>query len=210
MSGFHETSFPLPVALGASGGPERRTDIVTLASGRERRNSRWADSRRRYDAASGIKTLDELAAVIAFFEERRGRLYGFRFRDRADDRSSLPLKAVTPLDQRIGIGDGATKAFQLSKTYGGDFAPYVRTIAKPVIGSVAVAVGGATLAASAFTVDAVTGRVTLATTPDPGMAVTAGFRFDVPVRFDVDRLTVDLGQFTAGIIPSIPIVEILP
>lgn len=210
MSGFHETSFPLSVALGASGGPERRTDIVTLTSGREQRNSRWADSRRRYDAASGIKTLDELHAVIAFFEERRGRLYGFRFRDRADDRSSPPLQPVTPLDQRIGTGDGATKVFQLTKTYGGDFAPYQRKIAKPVLGSVVVAVDGATLAANAVAVDIVTGKVTLANPPAVGKAVTAGFRFDVPVRFDVDRLTIDLGQFNAGAVPSIPIVEILP
>lgn len=210
MSGFHETSFPLSVALGASGGPERRTEIVTLASGREKRNSRWADSRRRYDAASGVKTLDELHAVIAFFEERRGRLYGFRFRDRADDRSGAPQQSVTPLDQRIGTGDGSRKAFQLVKTYGSAFAPYVRTITKPVVGSVTVAIDGATLAGAAFTVDGTTGIVTLATAPATGKAVMAGFRFDVPVRFDTDSLTVDLNEFAAGIVPSIPIVEILP
>jgi uncharacterized protein (TIGR02217 family) len=210
MSGFHETSFPLAVALGASGGPERRTDIVTLASGRERRNGRWADSRRRYDAASGIKTLDELHAVIAFFEERRGRLYGFRFRDRGDDRSCPPLQAPGPLDQRIGTGDGTTKVFQLVKSYGGAFAPYVRAIAKPVSGSVAVAVDGVTLAAGAVSVDATTGIVTLAAAPAAGKAVTAGFRFDVPVRFDTDSLTADLNQFAAGSVPAIPIVEILP
>ena len=82
-SDFHEVRFPLDVALRGSGGPSRLTEIVTLASGREHRNSRWAGSRRRYDAGLGVRTVDALHTVIAFFEERRGRLFGFRFRDGA-------------------------------------------------------------------------------------------------------------------------------
>ncbi len=145
LTAFHEVSFPLAVALGATGGPERLTEIVTLGSGREVRNARWADSRRRYDAGSGVKSLADLHAVIAFFEERRGRLTGFRFRDRADDRSCAPGLEPQPGDQPIGTGDGATAVFQLAKTYGAAFAPFVRTIRKPVAGSVRVAVGGAEL-----------------------------------------------------------------
>ena len=110
---FHEVRFPLDVALGSRGGPGRRTEVVTLASGREHRNSRWAHSRRRYDAGLGVRTLDALHTVIAFFEERRGRLHGFRFRDRADCRSGAPSQGVSPTDQRIGAGDGAMAAFQL-------------------------------------------------------------------------------------------------
>jgi uncharacterized protein (TIGR02217 family) len=84
MDGFHEVRFPLDISLRGSGGPERKTDIVTLGSGREQRNARWARSRRRYEAGYGVKTLAALSSVIAFFEERRGRLYGFRWRDRSD------------------------------------------------------------------------------------------------------------------------------
>ena len=208
MSNFHETDFPLAVALGASGGPERRTEIVTLTSGREVRNGRWADSRRRYDAASGIKTLADLGAVVAFFEERRGRLYGFRFRDRSDDRSSAPGAVIAPFDQLIGTGDGITRCFQLCKTYGAAFAPYARTIEKPVAGSVVVAVAGVPVAAADFAVDASTGLVTLATAPAAGQAITAGFLFDVPVRFDTDQLTVSLDHFGAGSISTIPLVEV--
>src|SRR5919107_6011792 len=117
-SDFHEVRFPLDVSLGSRGGPVRRTDIVTLASGREHRNARWAQSRRRYDAGLGIRTLDALYAVIAFFEERRGRLYGFRFRDRVDWRSGPPSQAPRIDDPVLGTGDGARRSFALVKTYG--------------------------------------------------------------------------------------------
>src|SRR5689334_1780280 len=98
-AGFHEVLFPLDVALRGSGGPTRLTEVVTLASGREERNQRWANSRRRYDAGYGVRTLDALHAVIAFFEERRGRLYGFRWRDRADWKSCAPSRPPAPSDQ---------------------------------------------------------------------------------------------------------------
>ncbi|MFT0890918.1 TIGR02217 family protein [Pseudochelatococcus sp. G4_1912] len=206
---FHEVRFPLDVARGSRGGPEWRTDIVTLGSGAEHRNARWGQSRRRYDAGYGIKTLDALHAVLAFFEERRGRLHGFRWHDRLDCRSGAPLQEPTFGDQQIGIGDGETQTFQLVKRYGAGFAPYMRRIAKPVAGSVKVGVTDTEVAAEAFSVDDSTGLVTLATAPLPGAVVTAGFAFDVPVRFDTDALDVDLAAFSAGVIPTIPLIEII-
>lgn len=210
MTAFHEILFPLDIALKSAGGPERRTDIVTFGSGREQRNARWAHSRRRFDAGYGVKTLDALQSVVAFFEERRGQLYGFRWRDRLDPTSAAPGIAISPLDQGIGVGDGATAAFQLVKTYGSAFAPYTRAIVKPVAGSVRVAVGGAEVASGAFSCDVTTGLVAFAGghIPPAGAAVTAGFSFDVPVRFDTDYLEVDLSAFAAGAIPKIPLVEI--
>jgi uncharacterized protein (TIGR02217 family) len=207
---FHEILFPLDIALRSAGGPQRRTELVTFGSGREARNARWADSRRRYDAGYGVKTLEALQAVVAFFEERRGQLYGFRWRDRLDHSSAAPGAPVSPLDQGIGVGDGATAAFQLVKTYGAVFAPYVREIAKPVAGSARVAVAGSELSGLAFSCDATTGVVTFLSghIPPVGAAITAGFLFDVPVRFDTDYLEVDLSAFAAGAIPKIPLVEI--
>ena len=78
---FHEVRFPVDISLGSSGGPERSTEIVTLGSGHEQRNQRWSLSRRKFDAGYGVKGLDALHDVIAFFEARRGPLFGFRFRD---------------------------------------------------------------------------------------------------------------------------------
>jgi uncharacterized protein (TIGR02217 family) len=209
---FHEVLFPLDIALKSAGGPERKTEIVITGSGREERNARWAHSRRRYDAGYGVKTLEALAAAVAFFEERRARLHGFRWRDRLDH-SSAAAGAVSPLDQVIGTGDGATGSFPLSKTYGGVYAPYQRPVTKPVAGSVRVAVAGVEVAeGEAFTCDVTTGLVTFLPghIPAAGQAITAGFLFDVPVRFDTDYLEVDLSAFAAGAIPSIPLVEIKP
>jgi uncharacterized protein (TIGR02217 family) len=213
MPSFHEVLFPVEIALRSSGGPERRTDIVLLGSGIEERNARWIHSRRRYDAGYGIKTLAALADVVAFFEERRGRLYGFRWRDRLDHSSGTAGAAVTPQDQTIGAGDGALAIFQLTKTYGGAYAPYLRPIAKPVSGTVRVAVNGAeATAGTAFTVNTTTGVITFAPGHIPALdaVVTAGFLFDVPVRFDTDFLEVDHSAFAAGAIPKIPLLEIRP
>lgn len=209
MTTFHEILFPLDIALKSAGGPERRTEIVAFASGHEHRNARWAHSRRRYDAGYGVKTLGALQQVVAFFEERRGRLYGFRWRDRLDC-SSAAGASVAALDQTIGTGDGARSTFQLVKTYGSAHAPYSRTIGKPVAGSVRVAVGGEELSGGHWSCDLVTGLVTFAPgyVPSSGATVTAGFLFDVPVRFDTDYLEADLSAFAAGAIPKIPLVEI--
>lgn len=208
---FHEIRFPTDISRGAQGGPERRTDVVVLGSGHEERNARWADSRRSYNAGYGVKSLDDLNAVIAFFEERRGRLYGFRWRDHADGKSCLPSAAVSALDQAIGTGDGTRVSFQLQKTYGSAHAPWTRAIRKPVTGTVRVAVDGAEAAeGEQFTVDAATGIVLFQPghVPGEGEAVTAGFEFDVPVRFDTDRLEINLQGFRHGAIPHIPIVEV--
>ncbi len=114
---FHEVRFPDNISRGARGGPERRTQVVELASGDEERNASWANSRRRYDVAYGIRRADDLAAVVAFFEARNGRLHGFRYKDWADYKSCLPSQAVAPTDQPIGIGNGAVTTFALLKRY---------------------------------------------------------------------------------------------
>jgi uncharacterized protein (TIGR02217 family) len=213
MTAFHEILFPLDIALRSAGGPQRRTDVVSLGSGAEERNARWAHSRRRYDAGYGIKTFEALSQVLAFFEERRGRLYGFRWRDRLDHSSAASGAAVTPIDQIVGTGDGTKKAFQLCKTYGALYLPYQRPIAKPVPHSVRVAVAETEMQEGThFSVDATTGVITFLPghIPASGAAVSAGFLFDVPVRFDTDYLEMDLSAFEAGAIPRIPLVEIWP
>lgn len=206
---FHEVRFPAALSAGSSGGPERRTEIVTLNNGFEERNSPWAHSRRRYDAGLGVRSLDDLAEVIAFFEARHGQLYGFRWKDWTDFKSCLPSGTPSAIDQTLGSGDGAVKDFEIRKAYASGRQSYFRPIAKPVAGTLRLAVGGVELTeGEEYSLDSGTGRVTLQSAPDDGVIVTAGFEFDVPVRFDADRITTGLAGFAAGEIPSIPVIEV--
>ncbi len=204
---FHEVRFPDNISRGARGGPERRTQVVELASGDEERNASWADSRRRYDVAYGIRRADDLAVVVAFFEARNGRLHGFRYKDWADFKSALPSQAITATDQQIGTGTGSLQTFQLAKRYTSGAQTWVRTIAKPVAGTIRVALGMAEQL-SGWTVDTTTGVVTFTTAPAGGVIVRAGFEFDVPVRFDSDTLDVTLDFERLGSITAIPLLEI--
>ncbi|MEX0644394.1 MAG: DUF2460 domain-containing protein [Parvularculaceae bacterium] len=206
MTNFHEILFPVDISLNSEGGPTRRTEIVTLVSGHEERNSPWAGSRRSFNAGYGLKSLADIEAVIHFFEARRGRLYGFRFRDPFDWKSCALADDPQADDQTIGVGDGAATAFELVKTYASGGAAATRKISKPVVGSVLAAVDGG---AAPFAVDSATGILTFEGPPAPGAIVTAGFLFDTPVRFDADSLRINLAAFQAGDIPSIPLIEVL-
>jgi uncharacterized protein (TIGR02217 family) len=205
---FHEVRFPAAHSVGSTGGPERRTEIVTLKNGFEERNSPWAHSRRRYDAGLGVRSLDDLAELIAFFEARHGQLHGFRWKDWTDYKSCAPSAVPSPQDHALGTGDGERRVFQLIKAYASGGQSYTRPITKPVPGTVVLAVAGSTLDGGDLSIEASTGRVELAVAPVEGAIVTAGFEFDVPVRFDTDRINASLAGFAAGEVPSIPVVEV--
>lgn len=199
---FHEVRLPARLAFGSTGGVERRTQIVTLGSGYERRSTPWAQGRRRYLIGAGLRSLDDMAALTSFFEARQGRLYGFRFRDFADFKSCVPGGVPQATDQALGLGDGSKVRFQLLKAYG----ETQRVICKPVEGSVTVALNG--VATDGFEVDWATGLVKLGEVPDAGVAVSAGYVFDTPVRFDADRIEVTLESFGAGRMVAMPLIEV--
>ena len=201
---FHEVLFSPALSFASSGGIERRTEIVALVNGHEERNTPWEQARRRWDAGLGLRSLDDLHEVVRFFEARRGPLHGFRWKDWLDHKSCAPSATPSPTDQKIGDGDGSNRIYQLVKSYGGT-PPMIRPIAKPVEGTVRVAVDGVEKPAL---VDHATGLVTLAAPPPEGAEITAGFAFDVPVRFGSDRLEFNLAAFEAGEAPSIPILEV--
>jgi len=210
LASFHDVLFPPAVSFGATGGPERRNEIVALTSGREKRNARLSLSRRRYDAGTGIRSLEDLHDVVAFFEARRGSLHAFRFRDPFDMKSCRPQATPSPLDQTLGTGDGETLRFALVKVYGEGGDAFRRPIARPRPESLRVAVGGSELSyPGGFTFDGEKAEVVLADAPAVGVAITAGYEFDVPVRFDAERIEISITSFKAGQIPSIPLVEVL-
>lgn len=206
---FHEMRFPANLSFGAIGGPERRTDVVTLANGFEERNTPWAHSRRRYDAGMGLRSLDDLEELIAFYEARRGRLHGFRWKDWSDYKSCKPSDETSALDQLIFIGDGSTFETPLTKAYASGNQTYLRPICKPVIGTVGVAVDGVVLQESVdFDVDYTSGLITLSSPPAAGVEVRAGYEFDVPVRFDSDSIQTSIASFQAGQAPNVPVMEL--
>ncbi|WP_099823884.1 DUF2460 domain-containing protein [Oceaniglobus indicus] len=206
---FHDIRFPANLSFGSVGGPERRTEIVTLANGFEERNTPWAHSRRRYDAGLGMRSLDDIGALIAFFEARRARMFGFRWKDWADFKSCRASHEPDYGDQVIGHGDGVTTTFTLRKTYEAGDHPYVRPIAKPVAGSVTLGLEGDLLRQGVhFDLDTTSGLVTLYEVPPDGAEITAGFEFDVPVRFDTDEIQTSVASFKAGTVPSVPVVEV--
>jgi uncharacterized protein (TIGR02217 family) len=166
-------------------------------------------SRRRYDAGIGLRSLEDVGELIAFFEARAGQLHGFRWKDWSDFKSCPALAVPGPEDQLIGIGDGVATTFQLQKTYVSGDQSYVRPIRKPVLGTVLVAVAeDPKIEGLEFGVDPATGEVTFALPPPLGTRVTAGFEFDVPVRFDTDSIQTSVASFQAGDVPNVPVVEI--
>lgn len=206
---FHDVRFPTDLSIGSGGGPERRTEIVTLSNGFEERNSPWAHSKRRYDAGLGVRSLDDLSDTIEFFEARHGQLFGFRWKDWSDFKSCKPSKTPGFSDQVIGVGDGLLADFKLSKTYAHGPTKYVRPISKPVLGTVIIAVAGDALVEQEdYSVDYLTGLVTFMSPPVHDASITSGFEFDVPVRFDTDRISTSLTSFAAGEIPNIPVIEV--
>lgn len=206
---FHEVRFPATLSFGAVGGPERRTDIVTLANGFEERNTPWAHSRRRFDAGMGLRSLDDVDELLAFFEAREGQLHGFRWKDWSDYKSAAPSKAISSLDQIIFTGDEVTTDVQLIKTYTSGEESYARPIRKPVNGTVRISIELDELQDGIdYTVNPATGIVSFTHPPDLGAVVRAGYEFDIPVRFDIDHLALAVTSFQAGQVPSVPVVEV--
>ncbi len=206
---FHEIRFPANLSFGSVGGPERRTEIVTLSNGYEERNSPWAQSRHSYDAGVGLRSLDDVERLIAFFEARGGRLHGFRWKDWADYKSCPASRTVAYDDQIIGTGDGVRTEFALAKTYASGGHSYVRAITKPVEGTVLTGIQGhARAEAVHYEVDPTTGIVRFYDPPAEGALITAGFEFDVPVRFDTEGIQVSVQSFRAGDLPQVPVVEV--
>ncbi len=207
--GFHEIRFPANLSFGSIGGPERHTDVVTLANGYEERNTPWAHSRRRYDAGVAMRGLDDIETLIAFFEARQGQINGFRWKDWSDYKSGRASKEPQYGDQVIAHGDDVTGAYQLIKTYRSGAHSYARPITKPVLGTVRIGLGGDEQQEGIhYEVDTTTGMIRFAHPPNDGVVITAGYEFDVPVRFDTDRIHTSMASFQAGDAPNVPVVEI--
>ncbi len=196
---FIEVRFPTDIAYGSSGGPEYSTDIIITQGGHEQRNINWSQARTRYNVAHGVKTQAQLDTLVAFFRARKGRADGFRFKDWTD------FQAV---GEAIGTGDDTTTVFQLQKQYTSGSTAETRTITKPVAGSVTVYIDGIPEDPGNYSVNTENGEITFDTPPGDGEVITADFEFDVPARFDTDRLSASLDTYGSHSWGDIPIIEI--
>lgn len=200
---FVEERLPEEVERGALGGPGFRTIITTLASGHEQRNISWSESRGEWDLSYGLshlkpgKSQSYLNLVIGFFYARRGRAIGFRFKDWTD---------FEVTDGTIGVGDNSNDTFQAVKLYNETGISFARTLTKLVTGTVVVKLDGTPT--GAFTVDVDTGVITMDSPPGMGVVVTLTCEFDVPVRFDIDKLDISAMTQDTGFIGNIPVVEV--
>lgn len=206
MEAFHDVRFPLAIGFDAVGGPEFLTEVAVLASGFERRNIMWQQPLMRFDAGLGVRSEEDLRELVRFFRARHGQAFGFRFEDPLDNSSAVDGGPPGPADQLIGIGDGLTVRFPIVKVYDPDLAEFPRRITRPVAGSVRVAVGGSERIGGWSLQPG--GFIAFETPPGVGEEVRCGFRFDVPVRFAVDRLDISMSGFRSGEVPSVPLVEI--
>lgn len=195
---FAETRFPADISYGSAGGPEFSTDIIVTQSGHEQRNSNWIMARARYNVAYGVKTKEQLAALITFFRARKGQAEGFRYKDWTD------FEAV---GQVLGTGNGSNRDFSLIKIYADGGTTRTRYITKPVAGTVKIYLNSV-LQTSGVTVNTETGLVTLASAPANGVSVQADFEFDVPVRFATDRLSASLDTYGSYSVKDVPLVEV--
>ena len=205
VQAFEDILFPVEIGREAEAIAEFSTQIVTTKSGHERRNSDWSDARMSYDVAPGVRSEDELAELIQFFRARRGSAIAFRFSDPFDDSSNGMLGQPTPLDQPLAIGDGIRTRFSLIKSYGVGLDQQVRHITRPRPGSISVAINGSPSTNWSL---GDKGEIVFADPPATGAVITAGFRFDVPVRFVDDRIEVNRATFGAGAMPSVMLVEV--
>lgn len=195
---FVETRFPADISYGSTGGPEYSTDVVITHGGYEQRNINWSAARARYNVAHGVKSQAQLDTLIAFFRARKGKAHGFRFKDWTDYQG---------IAQNLGTGNGSATQFPLKKTYTSGSGTEVRVITKPVSGSVSIYLNGV-LQNSGWSVNTATGVVTFTSAPGSGVVITADFEFDVPVRFDTDRLSASLDTYGSHSWRDIPLVEV--
>lgn len=198
MTNFHEIRFPADISYKAESKKTFLTNIAELVGGFEQRNISQTTPRTSYVIKFNSITSGQAEKIRDFFIARKGRAYGFRFKDWQDFQAK---------NQNIGVGDGVTKDFQIIKTYADEIENYDRTITKPVENSVSIYLDDA-LQTSGFTINYTNGIISFSTAPANGKTISISFDFDVPVRFAKDEFEFSLESFSKGSLSEIELVEV--
>ena len=175
--------------------PRFSTDIRVTAGGRENSNQNWEHPLHRFILPEGIRDTDTVNGLRAHWFVMAGPHHHFPWRDPLDKASidhvpNLPDATLAALvsrtDQPLGTGDDFTDRFQLAKEYTVGAETYTRTIHLPVLSTVLIAADGVLVPSSDYTVSRPGGEVLFDTPPADNAVLTAGFMFDVEVRFESD------------------------
>lgn len=196
MEHFLEIQFPTDIAYGVAGGPEFYTDVITSSSGYEQRNINWYYARCKYNLAPAIKDKEQLDRLLAFFRICQGKALGFRFKDWSDYQINNNL---------IAIADGITSSFQLIKRYSFLDQSIVRKISKPVPNTIKVYCSNLSEIPE---INYSTGQIKFTKTPEKGAEIRADGEFDVPVRFDIDKLATSIESYEVYSHQEIPLIEL--
>ena len=197
IEGFHDVLFPPGISYGSHGGPGFLTSVLVFGGGQEARNKNWEKSRAKYNCASGLRSQADLNQVRDFFYCRRGKAYSFPYKDWRD---------YAVAGQAVGTGNGILKTFDLKKTYSDGTYTYDRLNILPVVATVKIYFDGVEQE-TGWSVDRETAIVTFTEAPGEGVAITAGFEFHVPCRFDTDELPQTIEPAGHGTTLAIPLVE---
>lgn len=216
---FHDTRLPVDIERGALGGPGFKTEVTPLGSGKEQRNIDWQRTRAEFDVGYGLMDQDSVILeatidnLLAFFYTREGRAHTFRFKDWSDFRIG-DWQLPTASNQTIGTGDASEVNFPIFKRYSDGGINYDRPITHLVSGRVVVLVDNVvqTGGGTDYTVDLTTGIVIFEAGSIPGIGalVQVALEFDLHVRFDTDKLLLNLTMFERGSWQNIPIIEMKP
>lgn len=196
---IHAVRLPTDVERGAQGGPEFSTIVNRGDGGKVTTNQNWQYPLFKGDISYGIQNLTDFAAVRNFFYSRRGRMYGFLFRDWSDYLVTDP--------EQIGVGNGSETDFDCSVTYDDDILPFTRPITRPIEATMDVYVNNVLVNPANWSL--LTGGLIRLATPAPnGHTVKWTGEFDVPVQFMTDHFRVVMQTFESGEIPALPIREV--
>ena len=221
---FHETRFPEVISWGATGGPGYDTTVVEFDTGKEQRNQNWARARMAWDVSHGVKSQADLDKLIAFFRGRRGRAHGFRYKDLVDFK--LEDETLQNSVDDTFVGDNSTVLFNVVKRY--EIVPElpatsainieVRRIFKLRGGAsdplteltLTVKLDGSTVDPADYTIDFDAGTVTFDTAPGTNVVPSIIVEFDVPARFEVDKMAISIEDFNAMTWGGIVVKELNP
>lgn len=196
MSEFVDVYLPPDIrAYPWTSSPRWSTTITQVASAAEHRNQNWLNPLHSFKASQAVRCHEELEDLLEHWMVMRGPLFTFPMQDPLDFASARLKKAnlapaLAGTDQFIAFGDGFTRVFTLQKKYTRGGVDYFRPITLPVVETVelmlnAIPVDDSGSPGGPYTVDVVrdTGELIFSHAPPVASILTAGFLFDVPVRF---------------------------